>query len=398
MGELKIPEVILRERRKKNLTQEELASSLGVSSQAISNWERGGYPDITLLPRIANYFGITVDELIGNDAVTREEDIRSFTDWFLKQPDIRSSWAERLAKAKEYYRKYPQDYDIMHYLGWAISCSLPADAENMALLREIHEKIMNGCTDEWYRRESMHRMCFACPDDELEMWIGKSELEWSEAVAIGELREERCWRQERFEEYRTERNKTDLMIFMHYIGRNWWQFHDRDSTAAYDEPEHTAAWECHKMRLLEVFDGNGVPEAWLGCYAECCLRSAGAMIGCGRVDEGFAQLERAFELYGKWNRIPKKTWLKLGNAGAFGEAEIEKDGDSTIRYADGTTHWAPYLWLFWQLKGDIYCALCKWKWFEDVKDDPRYLDALERARIMGDFPKNGTSRRKSNTA
>lgn len=388
MTDLKIPEVILRERRKKNLTQEELAASLGVSSQAISNWERGGYPDITLLPRIANFFGITVDELIGNDAVTREEDIKSFKDWFLKQPDIKSAWAEKLEKAKEYYRKYPQDYDIMHYLGWAISCSLPADAENMELLRETHEKIMNGCTDEWYRRESMHRMCCACPDDELEKWIGKSELEWSEAVALGELREERYWRQERFEEYRIERNKTDLMVFMHYIGRNWWQFGDRDSTAAYDEPEHTAAWECHKMRLLEVLDEGGVPEAWLGCYAECCLRSAGAMIGCGRTDEGFVQLERAFALYEKWNRIPKKTWLKLGNAGAFGEAEIEKDGDSTIRYADGTTHWSPYLWLFWQLKGDIYCALCKWKWFDGVKDDPRYLDALERARIMGDFPKN----------
>ena len=65
MTELRIPEVILRERRKKGLTQEELAAQLSVSSQAISNWERGGYPDITLLPRIANFFGITVDELIG---------------------------------------------------------------------------------------------------------------------------------------------------------------------------------------------------------------------------------------------------------------------------------------------------------------------------------------------
>ena len=66
--ELKIPEVILKKRREKNLTQEELASALGVSPQAVSNWERGGYPDITLLPKIANFFEITVDELIGNDA------------------------------------------------------------------------------------------------------------------------------------------------------------------------------------------------------------------------------------------------------------------------------------------------------------------------------------------
>ena len=73
MAELRIPEVILRERRKQGLTQEELAVQLGVSSQAISNWERGGYPDITLLPRIANFFGITVDELIGNDEQTAKK-------------------------------------------------------------------------------------------------------------------------------------------------------------------------------------------------------------------------------------------------------------------------------------------------------------------------------------
>ena len=78
MAELKIAEVILRERRKLKLTQEELANALMVSSQAVSNWERGGYPDITLLPRIANYFKITVDELIGNDAATMDEDMISF--------------------------------------------------------------------------------------------------------------------------------------------------------------------------------------------------------------------------------------------------------------------------------------------------------------------------------
>ena len=75
MAELKIAEVILRERRKLKLTQEELANALMVSPQAVSNWERGGYPDITLLPRIANYFKITVDELIGNDEASHQADV-----------------------------------------------------------------------------------------------------------------------------------------------------------------------------------------------------------------------------------------------------------------------------------------------------------------------------------
>jgi len=68
-------------RRDRDLTQEELAGFLGISYQAISKWERDeGYPDITMLPVLANYFGITVDALIGNDITSREEQIRFYTE------------------------------------------------------------------------------------------------------------------------------------------------------------------------------------------------------------------------------------------------------------------------------------------------------------------------------
>lgn len=66
--ELKISEKIKEYRRVFGITQEKFAQDIGISSQAVSKWERGdGYPDITLLPTIANYFGITIDELVGND-------------------------------------------------------------------------------------------------------------------------------------------------------------------------------------------------------------------------------------------------------------------------------------------------------------------------------------------
>lgn len=52
-------------RKKNNLTQEELAGKLGVSAQAISKWENdNSCPDISLLPKIADVFGVTVDDLI----------------------------------------------------------------------------------------------------------------------------------------------------------------------------------------------------------------------------------------------------------------------------------------------------------------------------------------------
>lgn len=52
-------------RKKNNLTQEELANMLGVSPQAVSKWENDtACPDIALLPKIAEIFGVTIDELM----------------------------------------------------------------------------------------------------------------------------------------------------------------------------------------------------------------------------------------------------------------------------------------------------------------------------------------------
>ena len=50
-------------RKNKNITQTQLAEVLSVSSQSVSKWENHlSVPDITVLPVIARYFGITMDE------------------------------------------------------------------------------------------------------------------------------------------------------------------------------------------------------------------------------------------------------------------------------------------------------------------------------------------------
>ena len=55
-------------RKTKGLTQEELAKALYVSRTAISKWESGrGYPSIDSLKQIANYFSVTIDELLSGE-------------------------------------------------------------------------------------------------------------------------------------------------------------------------------------------------------------------------------------------------------------------------------------------------------------------------------------------
>ena len=52
-------------RKKKGITQEELANELGVSAQAVSKWENNSScPDVSLLTKIADYFGVSVDALL----------------------------------------------------------------------------------------------------------------------------------------------------------------------------------------------------------------------------------------------------------------------------------------------------------------------------------------------
>ena len=64
MSNLKIGNRIKAKRRECNLTQEELASMLGVTKAAVSKWENEeSYPDIMLLPQIAQLFHMTMDDL-----------------------------------------------------------------------------------------------------------------------------------------------------------------------------------------------------------------------------------------------------------------------------------------------------------------------------------------------
>ncbi|MBQ2825853.1 MAG: helix-turn-helix transcriptional regulator [Clostridia bacterium] len=75
---------IKRLRQQKNLTQDQVAEKLGVSYQAISKWEtNANTPDISMLPEIANLFGVSIDMLF-SDNIMDCSDIHSF----MKDDDV----------------------------------------------------------------------------------------------------------------------------------------------------------------------------------------------------------------------------------------------------------------------------------------------------------------------
>ncbi len=112
----KIKELRKRDGRK----QEDLANALGVTNQAVSRWEaNGGYPDMEMIPAIANYFSITIDELFGyeND---REKKIDALVKQ-IKEMNSRNNGVdinidECLALAREAMIEFPANVKIMHCL------------------------------------------------------------------------------------------------------------------------------------------------------------------------------------------------------------------------------------------------------------------------------------------
>ena len=81
MDQIKIGKFILNCRKKKSLTQEQLAEKLGVTSKSISRWENGNtMPDYSLLKDLCNELDINVNELLsgekikGNDYMNKSEE------------------------------------------------------------------------------------------------------------------------------------------------------------------------------------------------------------------------------------------------------------------------------------------------------------------------------------
>ncbi|HKM17438.1 MAG: helix-turn-helix domain-containing protein [Firmicutes bacterium] len=70
MDPKKMGDFIAALRKSKGLTQKEVAERLNISNKTVSKWERGdGYPEVSLIPAIAELFGVTTDEIFKGERV-----------------------------------------------------------------------------------------------------------------------------------------------------------------------------------------------------------------------------------------------------------------------------------------------------------------------------------------
>lgn len=147
-------------RKNKDITQEQLSDFLGISNVAVSKWERNEtYPDISLLPVLAKYFNVTIDELMGYDAskVNKQIDEIEKEYWQFRSNGEFDKASSLIKKAREtYYDDYRIMYLYMHNIlgGHIANNNLLIDCKDELL--HICENILRGCNIEKIRLEAIN--------------------------------------------------------------------------------------------------------------------------------------------------------------------------------------------------------------------------------------------------
>lgn len=147
-----------------NITQDSLAEYLNISYQAVSKWENGqSLPDITLVPAIANFFGVSADYLLGIEVDKTNEDIENT---LIKVNELNHAGKrlQSIQVLEEKLKLYPNNHLLL--AEW-IECkcmSLSPECDKEKWLEEVIAKcnlILSDCSIDEIRYKTKNNMVFA---------------------------------------------------------------------------------------------------------------------------------------------------------------------------------------------------------------------------------------------
>lgn len=143
-------------RKEKHISQEKLAQYLKVSFQAVSKWENAQtYPDIDLLPDLARFFGITIDELLQADKLDEKKLYQEYQE---KTVDLARTGriADTIPIWQEAYHKMPNNIEVKEML-----MSAYYDTDKNKYQKEIVElgtELYNSDCESYYKGQAIQQI------------------------------------------------------------------------------------------------------------------------------------------------------------------------------------------------------------------------------------------------
>ncbi|MDR1690002.1 MAG: helix-turn-helix domain-containing protein [Clostridiales bacterium] len=140
-------------RKDKDLTQEQIADIFHISPQAVSRWETGAtYPDIEILPHLAIYFKVTIDELLGTEEIRSEEKINEYIRDIRKLQNSGKLY-DAIELIREAVKEYPVNNSLQYHLLQALRAVCSKDSpdfeKHKTEIIATGERIINNDPNNW---------------------------------------------------------------------------------------------------------------------------------------------------------------------------------------------------------------------------------------------------------
>ena len=352
-------------RKEKGVTQEKLSETLGVSAQSVSRWELSiCYPDIEMLPSIANYFGVTVDELLSNDTQSKEKDHEIFNNTVGKLSDKTTECIEFIT---EYCRKYPENDYYSSQLIYAIKRYAAGDSEKTEKYMPVLLKNAQRLLETRYRNFTIQIMATLCDENELDKWLDMTP--YNSGFSRRYCLEARSQARNDWEEAYVQQG---LHMFESFAVQLDERYPDKFGARKKVEFQNDI------LKVIRAFgNGNDVPDGWKCFYAYKQLVLSACLFAIKEDEEAWKNFDSAIEKC-KYVHSLDSEWLDIGGP-IFSNVKVNKAWNYAIdekgekRKLFGIVRFScADMWLIHDLLTNS-----KWAWFNPVRETQKFKDALE---------------------
>ena len=304
---LPIAEIIRNKRREKNVTQDELAQALGVTFQSVSRWENGvAYPDIELIPKIALYFEITTDELLGaNEEARKEAQEKRWHEVFNSFCYAKSS-KEKFDIALKAYREFGDTFFAVRACLLIVEANVLPREEGLPLLRELVEEIFNK-PGELHSKLTVIKPIYKYEDeDRLEEWNKYI----ADPHAIRKLLAQRYAYHNDVERTNRQRQINLWYSLSYSFDCDFGKRH----AEWYNDPLASIDGQNTILSIVDTLRDSSVEiDAWIYRRAVTYLRLSAAYFAIENKDEGYKTLEKSIKMFEDIFKLPKEQELSFNH-------------------------------------------------------------------------------------
>ena len=392
---LKIGEKIRALRLQQKMTQEQLADRLGVSYQSVSRWENGiTYPDIELLPAIANYFSVSLDYLMGQDDAEKrrkiKKQIRKIANMDSKDEDKLIELI-RICRTEKESTKYFED--ICYALRYS---SLYKSTKVIEELRKSKEAFFEECDDASMRSRALEY--YTCLEEESHIKALLDRYSSDQTTAKDYLLKERYLFRDEFDLFELTRQRYLHKQIAYLIDGDisLWRDSSKPMNAEYTIFENNA-----KLSLLHgvcretptedfpVTCGKN-PDVFAEQRIYIGMRQACAYVSLGETEKAYRFLEDVISLLVQILQLPNGTEL-TARSPALDQLKI------SIKKTPRTERTEELISLLYSLENgekelaaDIFpqsilkcletAQYARWEWLTPIRKEERFVALLDKLK------------------